>query len=81
LLGLSALRPPLVTLDLGELSFVSSLALGVMLAFRRGIVRAGGSVCLAPTLQDPVRAALERTELLALFAPPAEPARTTEIAR
>jgi anti-anti-sigma factor len=70
LLGLTACRPPLVTLDLAELSHVSCLALGALTAFRRGIVRSGGTVRLAAGLQQPVREALERTGLFALFGPP-----------
>jgi anti-anti-sigma factor len=79
LVGLNALRPPRVTLDLGGLSFISSLALGVLTSFRRGIVRAGGTVWLAADLQEPVRQALERTDLLALFTPPAETEVATRI--
>jgi anti-anti-sigma factor len=67
LLGLSACRPAQVTLDLAELSFVSSLAMGVLVSFRRGIVRAGGRVRLAEVLQQPVCEALERAGLLALL--------------
>jgi anti-anti-sigma factor len=70
LLGLSALRPPLVTLDLSGLSAVSCLAMGVLVTFRRGVVRAGGRVRLASALQPPVRAALERAGLFALFGSP-----------
>jgi anti-anti-sigma factor len=64
LLGLTARRPPLVTLDLNALSSVSCLALGVLTAFRRAIVRAGGQVRLAAALQEPVRGALVRAGLL-----------------
>jgi anti-anti-sigma factor len=71
LLCLSARRPKLVNLDLSGLSFVSSLAMGVLVAFRRGVVRAGGQVRLADSLQESVREALVRAELLALFDRPA----------
>jgi anti-anti-sigma regulatory factor len=67
LLGLSALRPPQVTLDLSGLNVVSCLTLGVLEAFRRGLVRAGSRVRLAAAMQEPVRAALERAGLLTLF--------------
>jgi hypothetical protein len=70
LLGLSALRPPRVTLDLSGLNAVSCLIMGDLLTFRRGLVRAGCRVCLADTLQDPVRSALGRAGLLALFDSP-----------
>jgi anti-anti-sigma regulatory factor len=67
LLGLSARRPSLVTLDLSGLDCVSCLTMGVLATFRRGVVRAGGRVRLAASLQEPVREALERAGLLALF--------------
>jgi anti-anti-sigma factor len=68
LLGLLARRPPLVVLDLSGLNSLSCLITGVLTAFRRAIVRAGGQVRLASALQESVRAALVRTEVLALFA-------------
>jgi anti-anti-sigma factor len=70
LLRLSARRAPLVTLDLSRLSFLSSLALGALVSYRRGVVRAGGRVRLAAAVQGPVRESLERAELLTLFGPP-----------
>jgi anti-anti-sigma regulatory factor len=76
LLGLSARRPSLVILDLSGLCRISALAMGALVAFRRGILRTGGRVRLAPNLQDPVREALGRAELLAPFGlPEAAPAR------
>jgi anti-anti-sigma factor len=66
----SARRPALVTLDLSGLSCVSSLAMGVLVRFRHGVVRGGGRVRLAGSLQEPVRAAVERAGLLALFDSP-----------
>jgi anti-anti-sigma factor len=67
LLAPSACRPAVVTLDLSELSFISSLAMGVLVAYRRGVVRAGGRVQLTAALQPSVKAALARAELLDLF--------------
>jgi anti-anti-sigma factor len=67
LLGLSTRRQAQVALDLSGLKCVSSLALGVLVAFRRGIVRSGGRVRLAPSLQSPVRKRLEEAGLLPLF--------------
>jgi anti-anti-sigma factor len=67
LLGPTARRPALVMLDLSELRSLSCLAMGVLVAYRRGVVRAGGRVCLADELQPPVREALARAELLDLF--------------
>jgi anti-anti-sigma factor len=72
LLGLSARRPSLVCLDLGGLTCISSLAMGVLVTFQRGVVRAGGRVRLAETLQESVRAALQRAGLLTLFGSPRE---------
>jgi anti-anti-sigma factor len=67
LLRLSARRPSRITLDLGGLNCVSSLTMGVLVSFRQGVVRAGGQVSLAASLREPVREALERAGLLALF--------------
>jgi anti-anti-sigma factor len=69
LLSYAALRPAAVTLDLNELSSISSLAMGVLAGFRRGVARSGGRVHLAEGLQPAVREALTRAELLALFEP------------
>ena len=67
---MSALRPPLVTLDLSGLCAVSCLSVGDLLTFRRGLVRAGSRVRLVGTSQEHVRAALNRVGLLALFGSP-----------
>jgi anti-anti-sigma regulatory factor len=84
---LAARRPARVTFDLSGLQFISSLAMGSLVTFRRAAARAGGRVCLAPDLQPMVREALTRADLLALFeaaesakpcpppVPPAESAR------
>jgi hypothetical protein len=56
-----------VTFDLGELQSLSSLALGVLVAFRRAAVRTGSRVRLASDLQPAVREVLHRAELLSLF--------------
>jgi len=74
LLVASALRPALVTLDLSDLLFISSLAMGVLVTYRASVVRAGGSVRLQEPLRPEVRAALERTRILALFERPMETA-------
>jgi anti-anti-sigma factor len=67
LLTSAAHRPTVVTLDLSELRSISSLAMGVLVAYRRGVVRTGGRVCLDEGLQPAVREALARAELLDLF--------------
>jgi anti-anti-sigma factor len=68
LLPLTARRPQFVTLDLSELHSLSALVMGVLVRYRRAVVRAGGRVRLTQTLQPQVREALVRAELLELFA-------------
>jgi len=70
LLRLSARRTPLLTLDLSELCFISSLAMGLLADFRRGVVRSGRRVRLAAGLDESVRETLNRAGLLALFSLP-----------
>ena len=69
LLPLCALRPVLVILDLSELEFISSLMIGVLSDFHRGIIRTGGRVHLT-AVKEPVREALQRSGLLS---PPGVP--------
>jgi hypothetical protein len=80
---LAARRPGRVTFDLSELRFISSLAMGSLVSYRRTAVRGGARFCLAPGLHPAVREALARAELLSLFEvaeeakpspPPAAPA-------
>jgi anti-anti-sigma factor len=66
-LRLVAARPACVTFDLSELRSISSLAMGVLVGYRRAAGRTGARVCLAPDLSPAVREALERAELLSLF--------------
>lgn len=47
LLRLSAARPALLVIDLGSLSFISSLGMGMLNAFRKGIILAGGVTKIA----------------------------------
>jgi anti-anti-sigma factor len=87
LLPLVAARPACVTFDLSQLVFISSLAMGALVTYRRAAVRAGSRVCLLGELAPAVREALERAELLGLFevagaAPPgSEPAPATACRR
>jgi anti-anti-sigma regulatory factor len=60
-------RPAVVTLDLSELRSVSWLALGVLAAYRRCVVRTGGRVGLAGVLQPAVKESLVRAKLFDLF--------------
>jgi anti-anti-sigma regulatory factor len=64
LLTLAGRRPPSVTLDLSELRSASPLAVGVLAAYGRSVIRAGGRVRLAGGLQPEVMEALARAELL-----------------
>jgi anti-anti-sigma factor len=67
LLRPTARRPLVVILDLSGLRSISCLAMGVLVAYRRGVVRNGGRVLLAEQLQPSVRESLTRAELLDLF--------------
>src|SRR5262249_14516547 len=67
LLGPVAQHPAVVTLDLSELRCISTLAIGVLVAFRRGVVRRGGRVRLAKALHPAVRESLARAEAFGLF--------------
>jgi anti-anti-sigma factor len=67
LLRVAARRPACVTFDLSQLLFISTLAMGVLAAYRRAAVGAGVRVCLAPDLHPAVREALDRAGLLGLF--------------
>ncbi len=66
LLPVSAARPKVVILDLSELSFISSLTLGTLVDFRRGITRHGGCVTLTRG-QPMVQEVLDRTGLASWF--------------
>jgi hypothetical protein len=67
LLRLAAGRPACVIFELSKLESISSLAMGLLVAYRRGAVRAGGRVCLAADLQPGVREALDSARVLSLF--------------
>ena len=67
LMAPAARRPAVVTLDLSELRSISCLAMGVLVAYRRGVVRTGGRVRLAGGVHPAVHEALARAELLGLF--------------
>jgi anti-anti-sigma factor len=78
LLAPSALSAPAVALDLSGLRSISCLALGVLVSYRRSVVRRGGRLRLLPVLQPAVREPFERAGLLELFgdvgeAPPPRP--------
>ena len=62
LLTLSARRPPLVVFDLQELTFVSSLGLGILLRFQQGLERFGGRVRYAGA-QRQIRDVLKKSLL------------------
>jgi anti-anti-sigma factor len=79
LLAPSACRPAVVTLDLSELRSISCLAIGVLVAYRRGLVRTGGRVRLAESLQPAVHEALARAELFSLFEATADAKPTSSL--
>jgi anti-anti-sigma regulatory factor len=62
-------RPEVVTLDLSELCSISPLALGVLAAYRRIVVRTGGRVRLAGVLQPAVKESVVWAELFDLSRP------------
>jgi anti-anti-sigma factor len=66
LTGLVARRPRLVVFDLAGLDFVTSLAMGVLVGFRRGVCRYGGEVKLA-ALRPLVLGAFLTAQLQELF--------------
>jgi anti-anti-sigma factor len=65
-LRLSATRPKLVVLDMAGVTFISSLGMGSMLAFRRSLVSHGGQVRLA-AVQPLVLDAFRRAHLYEVF--------------
>ena len=71
----------LIVLDLAELTFLSSLATGALVEYRRGVGRRGVEVRLA-NVQAQVWLALESAGLGRMFAPMAweEPARPPAVA-
>jgi anti-anti-sigma factor len=66
-------RPALVTLDLSELHFISSLALGVLVGFRRSTARTGSRVRFT-ALRPHVRETIEQAGLARLLLEPDAPA-------
>jgi len=67
LLTAAARRLAVITLDLSQLHFISSLAMGVLVSYRRGVIRRGSRGRLAEQLQPEVKEALARAKLLDLF--------------
>jgi hypothetical protein len=67
LLRLAARRPACVIFELSKLESTSSMAMGLLVAYRRGVVRAGGRAGLAADIQPGVREALDRGRLMSLF--------------
>ena len=63
---LMAVRPPLVVIDMAGLLYVTSLAMGVLVQFRRAIARSGGRIQLAH-LQPSVLESFQNARLDSLF--------------
>ena len=66
LLGLTAKHPPLVVFDLAELHFISSLGLGMLMQFQRGLARHSGVMRLA-AVHDQVLDMLRKCRLDSVF--------------
>jgi anti-anti-sigma factor len=66
LLPLNARRPAVVTFNLSELYFISSLVLGILVRFCRSAARNGGRVRLT-ALQPQVRESIEQAGLVTLL--------------
>jgi anti-anti-sigma factor len=58
-------RPGVVILDLSELHFISLMAVGILAAYRRSVVRTGGRLRLTRVMQPAVKEALARAGLRA----------------
>jgi anti-anti-sigma factor len=69
-----ARHPTAVTLDLSELRSISCLAMSVLVAYRRSVLRTGGRVRLARELLPAVKEVLTRAKLFDLFETAAGPA-------
>jgi anti-anti-sigma factor len=65
--GIQAIQKAQVVFDLSELNFISSLAMGVLVTCRRGIIRNGGRVRFVPKLTEFVQTALGHAGLLEMF--------------
>jgi len=64
---LSAGRPPVAVIDLSEVPFISSLGMGLLNGFRRGLLSHGGGVTRLAALQPDVLKALTLCRLTDLF--------------
>jgi len=64
---LSAGRPPVVVIDLSEVPFISSLGMGLLNGFRRGLLSHGGGVTRLAALRPDVLKALTLCKLTDLF--------------
>jgi anti-anti-sigma regulatory factor len=67
LLAPAARLAAVATLDLSELRSISWLAMGVLAAYRRSVVRAGGRVRLAEAMLPAVQESLVQAKLFDLF--------------
>jgi anti-anti-sigma factor len=66
LLPVCARRPALVTLDLSELLFISSIVMGILVRFHLHVVRTGGRLRVTAVRAE-VREAMERAGLTMLL--------------
>jgi anti-anti-sigma factor len=66
LMRLAARHPRRVVFDLSRLTFIASMCMGSLTAFRRGCDKWGGTMALAATT-EPVATALKRARLDTVF--------------
>ena len=81
LLPLAGRCPKSVTFDLIELRFISSMAIDVLVHFRRAAVRRGVLVYLAPDMRPEVRDVLQVTGVLDLFEDADDPYHAPAVAK
>jgi anti-anti-sigma factor len=59
-------KPELVVLDMGELAFISSMGMGTLVNFKKGVEKCGGTVKIA-ALQPMLAEAFRRARLTEMF--------------
>jgi sulfate permease, SulP family len=75
LAAVAARRPRRVVIDLSDLTFISSLAIGVLVTFKYRLIRQGGAIMLVgarPRIEETLRAARVFDDVLTGGAAPAQ---------
>src|ERR1700712_4676610 len=57
-----ALKPKLAVFDMSQMTFISSIGMGTLVTFMRGVERCGGTVCVT-ALQPMIADAFRRAQL------------------